>query len=106
MILSLAGTAGQLPKPPDDVREAFFWEESIGSLDDEVSEALSRAFPCQLVTDFRLWLKVDSITAPERRPLSSAKPTFESALRFQRIKFHTAALPRIGLDCCDGPNRL
>ena len=54
MILSLAGTAGQLPKPPDDVREAFFWEESIGSLDDEVSEALSRAFPCQLVTDVRL----------------------------------------------------
>ncbi len=56
MTLSRAGTAGQLPKPPDDVREAFFWEESIGSLDDEVSEALSRAFPCQLVTDFRLWL--------------------------------------------------
>ncbi len=40
-----------------------------------------------------LWLYADSITAPERRPLSSAKPTFVSALRFQRIKFQTDTLP-------------
>ncbi len=51
-------------------------------------------------------LLADSITAPERRPLSSAKPTFESALRFQRVKFHTETLPRVGPDCCDGPDRL
>ena len=35
----------------------------------------------------------DSVTAPERRPLSSAKPTFESALRFQRVEFQTETLP-------------
>ncbi len=32
--------------------------------------------------------------SPERRPLSSAKPTFESALRFQHIKFQTETLPK------------
>ena len=34
-----------------------------------------------------LWLYPDSIAAPERRPPSSAKPTFESALRIRRIEF-------------------
>ncbi len=75
MTLSRAGTAGQLPKPPDDVREAFFWEESIGSLDDEVSEALSRAFPCQLVTDFRLWLQAEVPKCADLRPVLALKPT-------------------------------
>ena len=69
MTLSRAGTAGQLPKPPDDVREAFFWEESVGPLDVEVSEALSRAFPCQLVTDFRLWLLAAVPKCADLRPV-------------------------------------
>ncbi len=42
------------------------------------------------------WLYPDSATAPERRPLSFAKPTFEPALRCQRIKFQTDALPNNG----------
>ena len=60
LILSRAGTAGQQPKPPDDVREAFFTGRlRIGSLDDVVDEALSKAFSCKLVTDFLFWLQAD-----------------------------------------------
>ncbi len=80
MILSPAGTAGQLPKPPDDVREAFFWKESIGSLDDKISEALSRAFPCQLATDFRLWLLAVVLGCLPVGPLSGAKQTFRALM--------------------------
>ncbi len=43
-----------------------------------------------------MWLYPDSVTAPERPPLSSAKPTFEPALRFQRIKFQTETQPPAG----------
>ena len=57
--MSRAGTAGQQPRPSDDVREAFFLrEERIGSSDDVADEALSKAFSCKLVTDFLFWLRV------------------------------------------------
>ena len=39
----------------------------------------------------------DSITAPQRRSLSPAVPTFEYASRFQRIEFQTETLPADGV---------
>ncbi len=53
----------------------------------------------------RCWLYPDLITALERRQLSSAKPTFESALRDHGIEFQTEALSvhiRAGAVPCGG----
>lgn len=58
----------------------FLREERIGSSDDVVDEALSKAFPCKLVTDFLFWLTAAVSETTNFRPVLDGVRTFRGPM--------------------------